>query len=38
METFNQDPKPGRLVLPLVLVGMIEQLILLLIELQLTMT
>ena len=23
METFNQDPKPGRLVLPLVLVGMI---------------
>ena len=23
METFNQDPKPGRLVLPLVLIGMI---------------
>ena len=23
METFNEDPKPGRLVLPLVLVGMI---------------
>ena len=23
METFNQDPKPGRLILPLVLIGMI---------------
>ena len=23
METFNEDPKPGRLVLPLVLIGMI---------------
>ena len=23
METFNDDPKPGRLVLPLVLIGMI---------------
>ena len=23
METFNQDPKPGRIVLPLVLIGMI---------------
>ena len=23
MEAFNQDPKPGRLVLPLVLIGMI---------------
>ena len=23
METFNNDPKPGRLVLPLVLIGMI---------------
>ena len=23
METFNPDPKPGRLVLPLVLIGMI---------------
>ena len=23
MENFNEDPKPGRLVLPLVLVGMI---------------
>ena len=23
METFNTDPKPGRLVLPLVLIGMI---------------
>ena len=24
METFNEDPKPGRLVLPLVLIGMID--------------
>ena len=23
METFNPDPKPGRIVLPLVLIGMI---------------
>ena len=23
METFNTDPKPGRLILPLVLIGMI---------------
>ena len=23
METFNSDPKPGRLILPLVLIGMI---------------
>ena len=23
METFNEDPKPGRLILPLVLIGMI---------------
>ena len=23
MDTFNEDPKPGRLVLPLVLIGMI---------------
>jgi hypothetical protein len=23
MESFNQDPKPGRLILPLVLIGMI---------------
>ncbi|MEL0103953.1 MAG: hypothetical protein VW920_04565, partial [Gammaproteobacteria bacterium] len=23
METFNSDPKPGRIVLPLVLIGMI---------------
>ena len=23
METYNSDPKPGRLILPLVLIGMI---------------
>jgi len=34
MENFNPDPKPGRLILPLVLIGMIATHTLLLIELQ----